>query len=299
MAAAMSLKEQFLAIVPINPVAALANGDILSVIFFAIMFGIALLLAGERARPVGELFNGVTDVMQKLTTMVMEVAPFGVFALIAWVIGVSGVQVFVHVFLLAVCVLVGCTLQVLLVHGGLIRLVAKLPAIPFYRDIADAVVVAFSTSSSAATLPVAIQVAEENLGVGRAVSSTALPIGVTVSMDGTAMYVGLLAMFAAQAFGIEVSPVQYGLLVLSIVVIALGSAPIPSAALFLLAGVLQVLGLDAAQTAMVVGFVLPFDRVLDMMRTIPNCTSDLAVAVTVAKWENELDEAVYRAKPIS
>jgi Na+/H+-dicarboxylate symporter len=299
LASAMSLKDQFLAIVPLNPIASLANGDILSVIFFAIMFGVAMLLAGERARPLADLFNGITDVMQKLTALVMEVAPFGVFALIAWVTGVSGAEVFVHVFLLAVCVLVGCTLQVLLVHGGLVRLVAGLPAIPFYRDIADAVVVAFSTSSSAASLPVVMRVAEENLGVGRAVSSTALPIGVTVSMDGTAMYVGLLSMFAAQAFGIDVSPLQYVLIVLAIVVIAVGSAPIPSAALFLLAGVLQVLGLSAEQTALVVGFILPFDRVLDMMRTIPNCTSDLSVAVTVAKWEGELDEVVYRAKPTS
>lgn len=293
-----ALADQFLAIIPTNPVAALANGEILSIIFFSIVFGIAVLLAGERARPIANAFGAVAEVMQKLTRGVMETAPFGVFALIAWVVGVSGPGAFVHVFLLTLCVLAGCTLQVLLVHAGLVvRVLGRLPALSFLRDITDAVVVAFTTSSSAASLPVVMRVAEENLGVSRIVASTSLPIGVSVSMDGTAMYVGLLSMFAAQAFGLEVTPLQYVLIALTTVVIALGSGPVPSASLFLLAGVLQVLGLNAEQTALVVGFILPFDRLLDMMRTVPNCTSDLAVAVTVARWENELDEVVFRAKP--
>ncbi|MGA0605984.1 dicarboxylate/amino acid:cation symporter [Phenylobacterium sp. VNQ135] len=297
---AVSLGEQFLAIIPTNPVAALANGEILSIIFFSMLFGISVLLAGERGKPIANAFSAVAEVMQNLTRGVMEVAPFGVFALIAWVVGVTGPGAFVHIFLLAICVLVGCTIQVLFIHGGLlVGLLGRLPSIPFLRDIADAVVVAFSTSSSAASLPVVMRVAEENLGVSRVVASTSLPIGVSVSMDGTAMYVGLLSMFAAQAFGLEVTPLQYALIAVTTVIIALGSGPVPSASLFLLAGVLQVLGLSAEQTALVVGFILPFDRVLDMMRTVPNCTSDLAVAVTVARWEKELDEEVYRAKPTS
>lgn len=294
-----SLSEQFLGIIPINPVAALANGDMLAVIFFAIMFGASLLMAREHCAPLNAVFEGTAAAMQQLTRIVMEVAPFGVFALIAWVAGTSGPSVFVNIGLLAISVLIGCTLQVLLVHGGLVRLAARLPALPFYRDIADAVVVAFSTSSSAATLPVVMRVAEENLGVSKAVSSTVLPIGATISMDGTAMYVGLLAMFSAQAFGVDLTWSQYVMIVLSTAIVAIGSAPIPSAALFLLAGVLQVVGLSAEQTALVVGFILPFDRPLDMMRTVPNCTSDLSVAVTVARWEGELDEAVYRAPPTS
>lgn len=294
---AASISEQFLAIIPINPVAALANGDMLAVIFFAMLFGASLLMAGKQASPLNAVFDSAAAAMQHLTRLVMEVAPFGVFALIAWVAGTSGPSTFVNVGLLALCVLIGCTLQVLLVHGGLVRLAAGLPALPFFRDIADAVVVAFSTSSSAAALPVVMRVAEKNLGVGKAVSSTSLPIGATISMDGTAMYVGLLAMFSAQAFGVELSWTQYVMIVLSTAIVAIGSAPIPSAALFLLAGVLQVVGLSAEQTALIVGFILPFDRPLDMMRTVPNCTSDLSVAVTVARWEGELDEKVYRAKP--
>ena len=291
------LSKMLMDIVPLNPVAALAEGDMLAVIFFAMLFGASLLMAGEQSRPLNAVFESAAAAMQHLTRFVMEVAPFGVFALIAWVAGTSGPSTFVNVGLLALCVLIGCTLQVLLVHGGLVRLVAGLPVLPFFRDIADAVVVAFSTSSSAAALPVVMRVAEENLGVGKAVSSTALPIGATISMDGTAMYVGLLAMFSAQAFGVELSWTQYVMIVVTTAIVAIGSAPIPSAALFMLAGVLQVIGLSAEQTALIVGFILPFDRPLDMMRTVPNCTSDLSVAVTVARWEGELDGEVYRAKP--
>lgn len=292
------VSEQLMSIVPLNPVAALANGDILAVIFFAIMLGVAILVVGEKAEPVKRVFDGGVEMILVITRIVMEVAPLGVFALVAWVMGTAGFSVFVHIGLLAAALVLGCAIQVLLVHGGLIRLAARLPALPFFRDIGDAVMVAFSTSSSAATLPVAMRVAEKNLGVSPTVASTALPIGTTVSMDGTALYVALLAMFTVQAFGVELTAAQYALAGLTTMLVAVGTAPIPSASLFMLAAVLSSVGISAEQTALVVGFVLPFDRLLDMTRTVANNTSDLAVAVTVAKWENELDEAAYRARPI-
>ncbi|MFC3079997.1 dicarboxylate/amino acid:cation symporter [Phenylobacterium terrae] len=293
-----TVAEQLMGIVPLNPVEALAGGDILGVIFFSIMVGSAILAIGEKGEPLRKVFEAGVDVMLFIVRVVMEVAPFGVFALIAWVAGTQGISVFVHVFYLAVALVAGCALQVILTHGGLIRLVARLPARPFFRDIWDAVLVAFSTSSSAATLPVSMRVAEKNLGVSHTVASTALPIGTTVSMDGTALYIGLLTMFAVQAFGIDLTFTQYLLAGLTTVLVAVGTAPIPSASLFMLAAVLSSIGVSAEQTALVVGFVLPFDRLLDMTRTVANNTSDLAVAVTVAKWENELDEESYRAKPV-
>lgn len=289
--------EQLMSVVPLNPFEALASGDILAVIFFSILLGVAMLMVGERAEPVKKLFAAGAEMILVITRLVMEMAPFGVFALIAWVTGTAGAAVFAHVLLLAVALIVGCFFQVLVVHGGLLRLVARLPILPFFRDIPDALIVAFSTSSSAATLPVAMRVAEKNLGVSHVVASTALPIGVTVSMDGTALYIGILAMFAAQAFGIELTAVQYVLIGITTVMVAVGTAPVPSASLFMLAAVLAALGVTPEQTALVVGFVLPFDRLLDMTRTVPNNTSDLAVAVTVARWEGELDEAAYRARP--
>lgn len=293
-----SVAEQLMGIVPLNPVEALARGDILAVIFFAIMLGVAILAIGEVGEPLRKVFDAGAEVMLFIVRVVMETAPFGVFALIAWVAGTQGVSVFVHVFYLALALVLGCLLQVVVVHGGLIRLVARLPARPFFRDISDAVLVAFSTSSSAATLPVSMRVAEKNLGVSHTVASTALPIGTTVSMDGTALYIGLLTMFAVQAFGVDLTFTQYLLAGLTTVLVAVGTAPIPSASLFMLAAVLSSIGVSAEQTALVVGFVLPFDRLLDMTRTVANNTSDLAVAVTVAKWEGELDVESYLAKPV-
>ena len=196
------------------------------------------------------------------------------------------------------CVLVGCLFQVLVVHGLVVRLLAWLPVWPFFRDIGDAVMVAFSTSSSSATLPVSMRVAQKNLGISPVIASTALPLGTTVSMDGTALYVALLAMFAAQAFGIQLTLDQYFIIGLTTVMVAVGTAPVPSASLFMLAGVLTTFGVTAEQTALVVGFILPFDRILDMTRTVANNTSDLAVATVVARWEKELDLDAYRAKPV-
>lgn len=292
------VSEQLLGIVPLNPIQALANGDILAVIFFSFLVGAAILALGEKADPIRKLFDAGVDVVLYITRLVMEVAPFGVFALMAWVMGTAGLGVFYNIFLLAAALLVGCLLHIFVVHGGMIRLMAGLPMWPFFRDIPDAVMVAFSTSSSAATLPVSMRVAEKNLGVSHTVASTALPLGTTVSMDGTALYIGLLAMFTAQAFGIELTLTQYLLAGLTTILVSVGTAPIPSASLFMLAAVLTTMGVSPEQTALVVGFVLPFDRLLDMTRTVANNTSDLAVAVTVAKWEGELDEASYRAKPV-
>lgn len=293
-----SLAEHLIGIIPTNPIAALAEGQIQSVIFFGILVGLAILTLAPRSEPLARLFQAGADVMLQIVRFIMEVAPFGVFALVAWVMGTAGPGAYVHVLKLAGALVAGCAIQTLLVHGGLVRLVARLPVLPFFRDITDVVAVAFSTSSSAATLPVAMRVAERNLGVGHAVTSTALPLGVTLSMDGTALYVALLAVLSAQAFGVELHAAQYVMLVLATTLVALGTAPVPSASLFMLAAVLQVIGIGAEQTALVVGFILPFDRLLDMTRTITNATSDLSTAVTVAKWEGELDLDSYLRKPV-
>ena len=293
-----SFGDTLMNIIPLNPIAAMASGDVLAVIFFALLLGIGTLVVGEAAQPVRRLFDAGSAVMLQITYFVMEMAPFGVFALIAWVTGTSGASAFVSVFKLALCVVIGCAVQTLLVHGGLIRLLGRLPARPFFRDVTDAIVVAFTTSSSSATLPVAMRVAQTNLGVSPTVASTTLPIGVTLSMDGTALYVGLLAMFSAQIFGIDLTLVDYLMVILTTTLVAIGTAPVPSASLFILAAVLSVIGISAEQTALIVGFILPFDRPLDMMRTVPNCTSDLAVAVVVARSEGELDVASYLARPV-
>jgi len=282
-------------VVPANVFKALADGALLPTIFFSLLLGSAILATGEKAKPMAALFESASEVMLKVVAIIMELAPFGVFALIATVMGTAGLKVFASIGVLALCVLGGSLFQAFVVHGLVVRLMAWLPVVPFFRGITDAMLVAFSTSSSSATLPVAMRVAEETLGIKPAIVSTALPLGTTVSMDGTALYIGLLAMFGAQAFGVQLSLEQYLLIGVTTVMVAVGTAPVPSASLFMLSGVLTTFGITAEQTAILVGFILPFDRILDMIRTVPNNTSDLAVATVVARWENEIDVEVYKS----
>lgn len=290
--------EQLMGIIPTNPIAALAEGNIQAIIFFGILFGVSVLILGESARPLRDVLQAAADAMLVLVRIVMEFAPFGVFALAANVFGSVGLAAFYNVFLLGICVLVGCAFQTLVVHGSLVRFVAGMPVVPFFRDITDAVAIAFSTSSSSAVLPVAMRVAEKNLGVSPTVASTTLPLGTTLSMDGTAFYVSLLAVFSAQAFGVHLGVAEYGLLALASMIVMLGMAPVAGGALLMLGSLVQVIGIGADQAAIVVGFLLPFDRLFDMIRTIPSATSDLSVVVTVANWEGELDHDVYLRRPV-
>ncbi|QNQ10617.1 dicarboxylate/amino acid:cation symporter [Sphingomonas alpina] len=288
--------DQLIGIIPLNIVEALAKGDMLALIFVAILFGVGTVVAGEAGKPFAALLQSTSAVLLKIVGIVMEATPFGVFALIAGAVAANGAAVFVHVGWLALAVVLGSLIQILVVHSLLLKFAARLPVLPFFRGIVDALVVAFSTASSSATLPVAMRVAESNLGVGRPVFSTVLPLGASIGKDGTAMYVGLLSMFALQAFGTPLTPGVYGLVLLTGALAAFGTAPVPSASLFMLAAVLSAVGIPPEQTALVVGFVLPFDRLLDMTRTVPSASANLTVATTVARWEGELDEEIYRSR---
>ena len=289
----MPLSERLMTIIPSNPIAALADGNILAVIFFAVLFGVGILTVGEPARPMAHLMDAGSAIMLKLTHWVMEVAPFGVFALIAWVAGTQGVAALLQVVALALTVTLACVLHVIIVHGGLIKFVLRLKPLDFFRGAKNAMLVAFSTSSSSATLPVSMSVAESNLGIKPVVASTVLPLGATINMDGTALYVGIVSVFAAQAFGIELSLTDYLLVAASTTMVSVGTAAVPGASIFLMAAVMGTIGLSPEQIAIVVGFILPFDRPLDMMRTSVNVTGDLAVATAVARWENEFDEDIF------
>jgi Na+/H+-dicarboxylate symporter len=287
--------EQLINIIPTNIFDALAKGDMLALIFTSILIGCGTVVAGEAGKPFANLLQSTSAVLLRVVGLVMEVTPFGVFALIANAVAANGAAVFVHVGWLALAVVLGSLIQMLVVHSLLLRFVARLPLLPFFRGIIDALAVAFSTASSGATLPVAMRVSEQNLGIGRSVFSTVLPLGASIGKDGTAMYVGLLSMFALQAFGVHLTPTIYATVLLTGALAAFGTAPVPSASLFMLAAVLSAVGVSPEQTALVVGFVLPFDRLLDMTRTVPSASANLTVATLVARWEGELDEEVYRA----
>lgn len=287
--------DQLIGIVPLNIFDSLAKGDMLALIFVAILFGVGTVLTGEAGKPFAALLQSASAVLLKVVGIVMEATPFGVFALIANAVAANGTAVFVHVGWLALAVVAGSLIQMLVVHSLILRLAARLPVLPFFRGIVDALVVAFSTASSGATLPVAMRVAGDNLGVGRPIFSTVLPLGASIGKDGTAMYVGLLSLFALQAFGVPMTPQVYATVLFTGALAAFGTAPVPSASLFMLAAVLSAVGVAPEQTALVVGFVLPFDRLLDMTRTVPSASANLVVATAVARWEGDLDEARYRS----
>lgn len=290
---AIPLTQRMMSIVPSNPMAALAEGNILAIIFFAMLVGIAGLIVGEPAKPVADIVDAASAIMLKITGWVMEVAPFGVFALIAWVSGTQGVLALFDVIRLAAAVFLGCFLHVFLVHGGIMRFLLKLSPFTFFKGARDAMLVAFSTSSSSATLPVSMAVAERNLGIRPVVATTVLPLGATINMDGTALYVGIVSVFAAQAFGIDLAIGDYLIIMGATTLVSVGTAAVPGASVFLMAAVMGAIGMSPDQIAVVVGFIIPFDRPLDMARTSVNVAGDLSVATVVANWEKEFDKDVF------
>lgn len=258
------------------------------------MLGIGLIAVGESARPVTELLDVGVAVVLRITGWVLEVAPFGVFALIAWVSGTLGLTAFLDVFAVAAALLIGSLIQMIVVYGALIlRFALKLSPLKFILGIREALLVAFSTSSSTSTLPVSLTVAENNLGVRPVVASTVLPVGATVNMDGTAVYVAIVSIFGAQVFGFDLTVADYLVIILTGALVSIATPTVPSGSLFLMAVVMETFGMTPEQIAVVVGFILAFDRPLDMWRTLVNVCGDLAVSTLVAKWEDEFDEEVF------
>ncbi|MBL4819905.1 MAG: dicarboxylate/amino acid:cation symporter [Gammaproteobacteria bacterium] len=290
---AIPLSERLMSIVPENPIAALAEGNILAIIFFALLVGISLLTIGDKGKPVADLMDAGMETMLKITHWVMEFAPFGVFALIAWVAGTQGAAALLDVVRLALAVFIGCVAHVVLVHGSIMKFMLKLSPANFFRGARDAMLLAFSTSSSSATLPMSMSVAEENLGIKPVVASTVLPLGATINMDGTALYVGIVTVFAAQAYGLDLTMTDYGIIAGTTTIVSIGTAAVPGASLFLMAAVMEAIGISPEQIAIVIGFILPFDRPLDMLRTSVNVTGDLSVSTAVANWEGEFDREIF------
>jgi len=273
--------------------------DLSGVIFFSILIGVGIISIGEPAKPLGDVFKSAEAVVMKITLFVMELAPFGVFALIAWVMADMGLGILSNMGKLALALYMACIVHIVLVYGGLlIRTLLRLPLARFFKGVLDAQGVAFSTASSSATIPVSISCAQHNLGVDESVAGSVLPLGATINMDGTAIYLGLIALFAAQGLGIDLSMIDYVMIAFTATLTSIGAAGIPSASLFLAFTVLGVFGVTLEQYTLIIAFILPFDRLLDMMRTLTNVTGDIAVSCTVAKWEGQLDEDMFRSKSV-
>ncbi|MDO4681290.1 MAG: dicarboxylate/amino acid:cation symporter [Lautropia sp.] len=287
--AAPTMVELLLGLVPANPVEAFATANVLQIIVFAILFGAAIVLCGEKAAPVKRFFDSLAEVMYKLTSIVISFAPYGVFALMTWVAGSYGMDVLAPLAKVIILAYVGSLLHALLVYGGMIRFVSRLNPVRYFQGSIEPVMVAFTSTSSSGTLPVTMMSTERNLGVSRGVSSFVLPLGATINMDGTALYQGVCVMFIAQAYGVDLGASQYLTIVMTATLASIGTAGVPGAGLIMLSLVLASVGLPLEGVAIIAGI----DRILDMARTALNVAGDCAVSVVVARSEGELDQAVY------
>ncbi len=285
--AAGGWREMLLSIVPQSPVQVMADVNVLPLIVFALLIGVGILMAKEEGEPVGRIFDSGSIIMQKVTIVVMELTPFGVFALMAWVAGNLGYDALLALAKLVALNYLGCLLIIFVMYSAMIKFMAKLPVIDFFRGIIDAMAVSYSTASSNATLPVTMRCAERNLGVSPSVSSFVLSLGATINMNGTAMYLGLATLFGAQVFGVDLSWSDYVMISITATLGAVGAAGIPGAGLIMMALVFGSVGVPLETIAFVAGV----DRIMDMMRTTTNVSGDATVATVVAHMTGELNRA--------
>jgi proton glutamate symport protein len=279
-----TMVDQLLAIVPDNPIEALASGDMLQIIFFALMLGIALtFMKGRKSKPVVDLFDRLNEAMVMLVHIVMKLAPYGVAALLFKVIGSTGPSVLLALGVYGLVVLAGLALHLTLTYGTVVRFGAKLPFIPFLKAIRPAMLLGFSTSSSSATLPVTKECVEDNLNVSPEVSSFVLPLGATINMDGTALYQGVAAIFIAQIYGMDLGVADQVTIIISATLASVGAAGVPGAGMITLAMVLTAVGVPTEGIALVLGV----DRLLDMFRTATNLTGDSTCTALMARLEGE------------
>lgn len=285
-AEAPPLVDTLLNIVPRNAINAMATGSMLQIIVFALFLGIALnAVPKEKGKVFLDFFDGLAEIMYKVTSYVMAYAPIGVFGLITPVVVNHGLSVLLPLAKVIAAIYIGCILHAAIVYSGAVKIFAGMSPLKFFKGILPAAITAFSTTSSAATLPVTIKSVRENLGVSKKVSSFVLPLGATINMDGTALYQGVSVLFVAQLYGVSLSAGQMGTIVLTATLASIGTAGVPGAGLIMLSLVLTAIGLPLEGVALVAGI----DRILDMARTAVNVIGDGSAAVIVAATENELD----------
>ncbi len=286
---ASSIGEILTSMIPSNFFAALVQGNILQIIVFALFLGMAINFSGEKGKPLLRWLESLADVMYRLTSIVMEFSPIGVFALMAWVTGTFGLTLLKPLLIFLGIYYLACFIQFFAVYGTLIRGLARLQLGPFLKGMSDAIMMAFSTGSSAATLPVAMHCVQENLGVSKNISGFVLPLGLTMNMNGTAIFQVMSAIFIANAYGIQLDTYAYLTLALTAALSALGTAGVPGGGFIMLSAVLTSVGLPLEGLAIIAGI----DRLRDMVTTVLNILGDAAVTVYIAKKEGELDEQRY------
>jgi Na+/H+-dicarboxylate symporter len=286
-----ALKDVLLNLIPTNPFESLTKGDVLPVIVFALFFGIAAALSGDKGKPIAAALDAAAEAMYKLTSIVMWYAPLGVFSLIATTVAKQGPQVLLPFINLILACYLAYILHVVVIYSSIVKVLAGVNPIKFFKAAFEFMVMAFVTRSSNATLPVTMRVSEEKMGLPRNLISFTLPLGATVNMDGTAIYQGIAALFIAVIYGVSLSFTQYLMIILLATLGSIGTAGVPGAGLIMLAMVLQGVGLPLEGLGLIAGI----DVILDMGRTCLNVTGDVACTTAVARSEGEFDPAKVNA----
>lgn len=286
------ISDFLLKIVPTNPLQSLVQGEMLQIILFSIFFGLALAIAAPKKGPVISFFKETDMVIMRMVHFIIQLAPYGVFFLLAKVMatqGLAAIEPLTKYFLLV--------LLALLVHGalilpGLLSVMARLNPIQFFRRFKGVPLFAFSTSSSSATIPISFETAVDKLGVSNAVASFSIPLGATINMDGTAIMQGAATVFIAQVYGVDIGPTGYLTVIAMATLASIGTAGVPGVGLITLAMVLRQVDLPAEG----IGLIIGVDRLLDMARTVVNVTGDAIVSVIVSKSENEFNSEIFNGK---
>ncbi len=284
------LSETFINLIPTNPLAAMVDGNMLQVIVFAILFGIAIaLVKNESGQQIASFFNAINDVIMQLVTLLMWVAPIGVFALIAKLTSQLGLEAFNSLGQYFMLVLIVLLVHGFIVYPSLLFFLARVNPFIFLRKLRPVHLFAFSTASSNATLPVTMEIVTTRMGVGTSTASFTLPLGATINMDGTAIMQGIATVFISQIYQIDLSLTQYLTVIVTATLASIGTAGVPGVGLITLATVLKQVGLPVEGIAIILGI----DRLLDMVRTAINVTGDAVVSLVVAKSEQDFDEKAF------
>ncbi|MDX5406940.1 MAG: dicarboxylate/amino acid:cation symporter [Chromatiaceae bacterium] len=274
-------------LIPTNPIAAMVNGNILQIIVFAAIIGIAINKVGDKALPMKKVLLSGADIMFQVTRMVLELTPLGVFGLMAWAVGSYGLATLLPLGQFIIAVYIGCVIHILFTYGGLVKLFGGMPVRDYFKAILPAQLVAYSSASSYGTLPVSHKVVTENLKVSKDYASFVLPLGATINMDGCGgIYPAIAAIFIAQLYGIDLSALDYLLIAGTATLASVGTAGVPGTAMVMLTVTLSVVGLPLEGIA----FIAAVDRIIDMMRTATNVTGDTMVALVIGRTEGLVEE---------
>jgi Na+/H+-dicarboxylate symporter len=286
---APSLVDTISNIFPTNPIQSMAQGEMLQIIVFALLFGIGLTLSGEAGKRVLSTFNDLNEIVMKIVMMLIELAPYGVFALLTKVFaqqGFAAIAPMAKYFFIVLAVLI---IHATVIYGLLLKIFARLNPIYFYKQFSEVLVFAFSTASSNATIPVTLEVVEKKLGVRNSIAAFTVPLGATINMDGTSIMQGVATVFVAQVYGIELGLSGYLMVIVTATLASIGTAGVPGVGLVMLAMVFNQVGLPVEG----IGLIIGVDRLLDMVRTAVNVTGDAVVSCIVARSEQQFDEDVY------